>query len=322
MSSAAESSTAELAVLVVGNAVLDLLLRDVNATPGAAADAWADNVQLLAQPIETALGGGGAAAAYVLGRLGQPVVLHSNLGTDRWGMLLRNWLQEAGVRLSEPAAAATAVNIILLTPAGKRHALYYPGESVAWGCFPSAASAADRPDWLLASGYGGVSAADATALLDLFRSARQQGCRVMFDPSPWFSSRISAEQMRALWAETDCLVGTEEELTFWQPADSVEALAASLLDCGPPQVVIKRGGDGAQYAERAGAHGQVSVTPVAQANTVGAGDTFNGRLLYGLCQGESLAEATAAAAQLAATVVKNGRGVLGAFSSEVNQTNA
>ncbi|MEZ5592944.1 MAG: hypothetical protein R3F53_20475 [Gammaproteobacteria bacterium] len=44
MSSAAESSTAETTVLVVGNAALDLLLRDVNATPGAAADAWADNV--------------------------------------------------------------------------------------------------------------------------------------------------------------------------------------------------------------------------------------------------------------------------------------
>lgn len=315
-------SVAERAVLVVGNAVLDLLLRDVNATPGAAADAWADNVQLLDQPVETALGGGGAAAAYVLGQLGQPVLLQSNLGTDRWGGLLRNWLQEAGVRLSEPTAAATAVNIILLTPAGKRHALYYPGESVVWDCFPSAALSADQPGWLLASGYGGVNAADATVLLQVFRTARQQGCRVMFDPSPWFGGRISVAQMQALWAQTDCLVGTEDELAFWQTADCVEALAASLLDYGPAQVVIKCGSKGAHYAEHAGGHGQVSVTPVAQANTVGAGDTFNGRLLYGLCQGESLAAATAAAAQLAAIVVKNGRGVLGAFASEIKQSNA
>ena len=78
-------------------------------------------------------------------------------------------------------------------------------------------------------------------------------------------------------------------------------------------MVVKRGSLGALFASRAGESGTVAAVPVEGRNSVGAGDTLNGRLVHGLSRGESLADAVAAAVELATNTVRNGRGVLGAF---------
>ena len=59
--------------------------------------------------------------------------------------------------------------------------------------------------------------------------------------------------------------------------------------------------------------GWLSAEKVENANSVGAGDTFNGRLLFGLCQKEGLRQAVGEAVRIASRVVGNGKGVLGAF---------
>jgi fructokinase len=296
-------------VQVAGNAVLDVLVRDVAQASGPAKDAWGSNVQLVQRPIEGVLGGCGAAVAYVLGRLGQRVVLNANLGRDPWGELLRGWLAMAGVELCGEPQAGTAVHVIALNAEGGRHSLYYAGEKVRW----ERSLEAETPEWFLASGYGKVDAEDVESLRLVFAEMRSRGAKVAFDPSPWFAGRVEREAMRALWKEVDCLLGTEEELGFWERAEGLEELMARLLERGPESTVVKRGGEGAAYAARKGERGRVVVERVERANTVGAGDSFNGRLLYGLCRGESLGEAVSEAARLATRVVQQGRGVLGAL---------
>ena len=119
--------------------------------------------------------------------------------------------------------------------------------------------------------------------------------------------------MLGLWGGIDGLVATEKELGHWLPAGPPEKLAAAALEAGPQWVVVKRGSLGALFASRAGESGTVPAEPVEGRNSVGAGDTLNGRLVHGLSRGESLAEAVAAAVELATNTVRNGRGVLGAF---------
>lgn len=58
----------------------------------------------------TALGGGGGAAAYLLGRLIQ------GWGRISLGSELRRWFGEAGVKLIGAEAETTAVNVIQLSP--------------------------------------------------------------------------------------------------------------------------------------------------------------------------------------------------------------
>ena len=293
---------------VASNAVLDVLVRDVAAPDGPARDGWGANVQLLTKPVEVALGGCGAAAAYVLGRLGERVSLNTNLGADSWGQLLGSWLQGAGVQVRPSAFTDTAVHLIQLSPEGKRRSYYYTGEKVPW----ARSLEGSTPEWFLAARYGKVDAVDLEELGRIFAQLRQLGTKVVFDPGPWFKGRVEAPDMLALWSQVYCLVATEEELQAWHPAGDAQALAAQLLELGPAQVVVKRGKAGAVCADQRGVLA-LPTTPVEGGNTVGAGDTFNGRLVCGLCRGEKLEDAVRAALVLATQAVRQGRGVLGAF---------
>jgi sugar/nucleoside kinase (ribokinase family) len=295
-------------VEVASNAVLDVLVRDAAFAEGPAREGWGTNVQLLSRPVELALGGCGAAAAYLIGRLGQGVALNTNLGSDSWGQLLRAWLEQAGVELRPTSFGDTAVHLIQLSPEGKRRSFYYTGEKVEWARSLEGAP----PAWYLAAGYGKVDAADAEELEEVFARLRQQGTRVVFDPGPWFQGRVRAPAMLQLWSQVDCLVATEEELLGWCPAAGAAELARHLRELGPSQVVVKRGREGAVCADKDKVAG-LPTTPVERGNTVGAGDTFNGRLVWGLCRGEGLEEAVRGALELATRAVRNGRGVLGAL---------
>lgn len=302
------SEIATGSIQVAGNAVLDLLVQEAAIT-GEAADRWGANVQFLSRPVEGVLGGCGAAPAYLLGRLGEQVVLNTNLGEDLWGQVVRRWLERAGIALRGPLFPATAVNLILLTPAGERRSLYFAGDKVDWRC----SLEGEAPEWFLAAGYGRVDAGDLSALGEVFERRRQQGTRVIFDPGPWFAGRVDREAMLATWSQVDCLVATEEELAHWLGFGQGEDLASRALALGPEVVVVKRGAAGASFASRQGERGTLPAPQVERRNSVGAGDTFNGRLLFGLRRGEPLAEAVAAAVQLATRVVGEGRGVLGAL---------
>lgn len=296
-------------VQVASNAVLDVLVRDAAVPEGPARDGWGANVQLLQKPVEVALGGCGAAPAYLLGRLGQAVALNTNIGRDSWGGVLRAWLEQAGVQLQPAECAASAVHVILLSPQGRRRSFYYTGEKVVW----ARSLEGEAPEWFLASGYGKVEAEDLEELKEVFAALRRQGTQVVFDPGPWFKGRVEAAAMAAVWPAVDGVVATEEELAAWHPAPDPRSLAAQLLEAGPRWVVVKRGAEGAVWAGREEGSGCLPTERVEQANTVGAGDTFNGRLVFGLCRGEGLEEAVRQALRLATRAVRNGRGVLGAL---------
>lgn len=295
-------------VHVVGNSVVDLLVAGT-LPDGPAAAAWTGNVTLLPRPVDVTLGGGGAAAAYVLGRLGAAVALSTNLGDDAWGGLVRAWLQDGGVNLAAAPCESTAVHVIMLDAAGARRSLYYTGERVDW----SSCVAAPAPRWMLASGHGGVEAGDLLVLTRLFAAQRERGARIMFDPGPWFQDQVTREQMVEAWGQVDCLAATEDELLAWLPGARGQDVVAAALDAGAGLVVSKRGPAGAAYGTADGSHGEVATVPVPRRNTVGAGDTFNGRLVYGLASGEALQKAVRASVALATAAVRTGRGVLGAF---------
>lgn len=299
-------------VHVAGNAVLDLIVRqgEMASPPAAAEQKWGPATHLLERPVEPLLGGCGAASAYILASLGQRVVLNTNMGNDVFSDVLCTWLQQAGVRvLGKEDGASTAVHIVSLDPGGNRRSVYYTGRKVVW----ERSLDGDAPSWLLAAGYGSVDAGDLASLAKVFARLRERGTRIAFDLSPWFAGRASPDEMAALWSQVDLLIGTEEEFGPWHPGPSAEDLAIGLSGLGPEWVAVKRGAQGAVFATREGASGRVAADVVRGANSIGAGDTFNGRLVHGLCCGEELAIAVAAAVALATRVVQRERGALGAL---------
>ena len=70
---------------------------------------------------------------------------------------------------------------------------------------------------------------------------------------------------------------------------------------------MKQGPDGATVATAHGTIQRVPTTPIAGANTVGAGDTFSAGLLYGLSTDLPAPDAVALAVRMATEVVRGGR---------------
>ncbi|UCF72751.1 MAG: carbohydrate kinase family protein [Deltaproteobacteria bacterium] len=255
------------------------------------------------------LGGNGGATAYLLGRLGEQVSLNSQVGTDALGTLVRGWLEEAGITLVGPPAKTTAVDVVMLSPRGKRRWVYYTGEKVVW----KRSLEVSEAEWFFASGYGQVTSEDLRELVEVFEVFRSGGTKVVFDPGPWFFATVRREEMLLAWQQVDCLIGTEAELSTWHSYKTVEELIEQLLDQGPNQVVVKRAGAGAAFGGRNQGIASLPTERVKAANTVGVGDTFNAGLLHGLCRGETLEKAVRIGLRLATQAVKKGRGVLGAL---------
>lgn len=293
---------------VVGNSVLDMPLRYAPAWSAETADGWTSgNVHFLQHPVDGVLGGCGAATAYVLGKLGQTVSLNTQIGGDVFGQVVRGWLDLAHVQLLGSAADYTAVNVIPLGEDGSRRSLYYTGLKIDWMLSLDVVC-----DTFFASGYGQVDVSDIEVLTEVFRHMQARGIRVVFDPGPWFMMRSEKTAMFEAWQCVDVLVGTLEELNTWAKLNTVSDLMAHLRERVGGDVVVKQGGDGATFCSADGNWGHVETAHVDQAYTVGAGDTFNAGLLFGLEQGDTLPEAVRFAVDIATRAVQSGRGALGA----------
>lgn len=299
----------EQLIHVAGNTVLDLLVPGVDPATAEGVTSWGrGSVQFLADPVVPALGGT-AATAYLLGRLGARVSLNSPVGGDALGGIVRNWLAAAGVSLVGPVATSTATNVILLASDGTPHWHYHTGQKVDWRRSLDVSEAI----WFYASGYGQATQEDLAVLQEVFAVTRARGGRVAFDPGPWLFARATREAMEHSWAQVDCLIGTEAELSTWHAGDTIAGLISYLIGLGPRQVVVKRGAAGAAFGEAGGEVRVLPTQPVAKANAVGAGDTFNAGLLHALINGADLSVAVPEAIRLARAAVVRGKGVLGAL---------
>ncbi len=264
-------------------------------------------LQLLKAGPSVTLAGGAGWPAYLLAQLGHAVQLNTRLGRDLFGTVLRGRLAEVGVKVVGPDAGATAVSVISAVAGGLRSGFVYPGEPIDWRASAERLRSAEATRWFFASGYSDVGEADIRELRRLFAELRDRQVRIVFDPSPWFAQRVARDAMLELFSSVHCLSATQSELGAWFPARDPTTLARQVLDCGPACAVVKQGPDGATVATAHGTIQRMPTTPVAGANTVGAGDTFNAGLLHGLSTELPAPDAVALAVRMATEVVRVGR---------------
>lgn len=112
-----------------------------------------------------------------------------------------------------------------------------------------------------------------------------------YRPDQWHDPRAYGASMRALLRLADIAVGTEDEVRATAAIDDEGAASASLLACGVPAVVVKRGAGGAGIVRLRGPRADVAPFPVEVVNVLGAGDAFASGLLYGFLQGWPLERA-------------------------------
>jgi sugar/nucleoside kinase (ribokinase family) len=273
-----------------------------------AGDVMADVVVALSGPVahgsdtpaRIAHHGGGAAAnlAVWLARAGAPVQLVGRVGDDPAGRAVAEELRAAGVggTLQVDGALATGTCVVLVEPGGERSMLPDAGANAALAPAPLPPGAAH----LHVAGYALLRPGSRPAALALLAAARAAGVPVSVDPSS--AAPLARAPAFLEWiAGAALLLPNRAEAAVLAGTADVEA-AARALAAHAGEVVVKLGAEGALWTDGATLL-HVPATPVAGADSTGAGDAFAAGLLAARLRGAPPAEALAAGCALAGRAV-------------------
>jgi ribokinase len=295
-----------MSLLVVGNTVVDVIFPGVPQLPRwpRHTEFTRTNLALVpAAPLVT-LGGNGANAAYVAARCGARVALHSPAGADPFGKLAARWLRDAGCRVRVPQRPQrTAVNVTAANARFQRATLFYPGAAPT---LPRAVRGFRR---VLVCGWPHSPWPELARRLGAWRRA---GIWTALDAGPILGRAPTLAELRPVFAGLDLLLLNRHEAQAITRTRTPAAAAHALRRGCSGDLVIKLGADGALWLPAGSAKPQrVPGHRIVVANTVGAGDTFNGALLAALERGRSFPAALRFANAMAASVVRSARGVVG-----------
>jgi sugar/nucleoside kinase (ribokinase family) len=285
-----------MTVVVVGDIVTDIV-----AVHGGAVAAGSDT------PAAITITGGGAAAntAAWLASLGVPVTLVAVVGADRAGAERVAELRAAGVRcLVRAVAGASSGSIVVLSGGGDRTMLVDRGANgllTAVDVGPALAGARH----VHVSGYTLLDPGTRPAGLAALALAREHGATASVDAASaaplrsvgggaFLSWTTPSDLLFANLDEARALVGSSAPLP--------ESLASQLAAAVGGTAVVKRGADGAVWADSAGV---VSVPghPATVVDPTGAGDAFAAGVLARWLDGGSPTDCLAAGARLGAQAV-------------------
>ncbi|MAY34347.1 MAG: carbohydrate kinase [Rhodovulum sp.] len=224
--------------------------------------------------------------AIALGRLGTPVGFVSGLSNDMFGDILRDTLDASNVdhSLTITSDRPTTLAFVTLTNGQASYAFY--DENTA-GRMLSSDDMPALPDQVEAAFFGGISLmVEPCAKAYESLMARESAARVtMIDPNirPSFikDETVYRERLARLFAVSDIVKLSDEDLFWLEGEGDIETLAQGLLAKGPSVVFITEGAKGAHaFTTR-----DTVFVPAQKAevvDTVGAGDTFNAGVLAAL----------------------------------------
>lgn len=214
-----------------------------------------------------------------LTRLGWPAELHSRIGADEHGDLIRAHLAADGVplgarTLAEGASWAASVRLDAEGRAEYDFALH--------GEIPIP----EIEDFALihAGSIGALREPGSTALLDAFRAAPARTLR-SFDPNIRADVIGAADEARArvfaIAAAAQVVKLSDEDAAWLRPGSESDDVLREFADNGTRFAVITRGSQGA-LALVDGVRYERPASPVTVVDTIGAGDAFMSGLLFAL----------------------------------------
>ncbi len=290
-------------VLCLGDICADLII------PYAAAlKAKSDPASCVNADVRPAEGGSVANTACAIARLEIPVLFAGTCGLDAYGQMLKRGLEREGVDTSllrMESDKPTQLVLLVLNEQGDRTAFACPAHlgsqhSILPDQIP--ADIVERISWLHVTGMMLREDPAASTQLDLMRRCREVGVPVSFD----INVRVEALQ-NELFAKNLGLAKELADYIFGSSFDEIPLLAgerdaelAAQKLTAHGAAVISRSGDQGADLFRDGTRIHAPAFPVTVADTVGAGDAFDGAFiaakLSGLSDADAMQEANAAAA--------------------------
>lgn len=226
-------------------------------------------------------GGSPANVALGLARLGVTTRLHTAIGDDEDGALIRRHLGASAVALTPESVTAAPTSKAVATLAADGSAAYR--FALRWA--PAPVGDLGSPAVVHTGSIGAFLEPGARVAADAVARGRSAGALIAFDPNVRPSLLPDPESLRAAHRELASAVHlvklSDEDAAYLYPGASLEAVLDLLVDAGAGVAAITRGGAGALMAsgpERV----ELAAVRTTVADTVGAGDTFMAALIWAL----------------------------------------
>jgi ribokinase len=281
-------------IVVVGSINLDLVVG-------------ADRIPHIGETItgnsfNTFYGGKGANQAVAAAKLGYPVSMVGNVGSDEFGKQLRKGLEDAGADATYVNAVEGASGIALITTGrdGENNIVVVPGANgqLTTKLLEKAAPLLEQAGFLLAQLEIPFETVEYLA-----RFAERHNIPLMLDPAP------ARELPETLLRQVTWITPNETEAPELLRADARNgdqdfyAAADRLLACGVKNVLLKLGARGCVIAQANRLKKHIPAFSVNAVDTTGAGDAFNAGFAVGLMRGSSVGHSAVFASAVAALSV-------------------
>jgi ribokinase len=249
----------------------------------------------------TFLGGKGANQAVAAAKLGYPVSMIGNVGTDDFGTQLLQGLKAAGVDTTYVNTAEGSSGVALITTGenGDNNIVVVPGANgeLRPAAIERSSLILERAAFILTQLEIPLDTVECLA-----QFAEQHNIPLMLDPAP--ARELPSDLLRRItWitpneTETRVFPGASNETD-----GDTYAAVDHLLTCGVKNVVLKLGARGCLIAEGSRPKRRVPAFSVNAVDTTAAGDAFNAAFAVGLLSGHNTMQSAVYASAAAAICV-------------------
>lgn len=255
--------------------------------------------------LKQASGGSAANSIIATSAFGGRCYYNCKVAHDSLGEFYRNDLLAAGVATNigeQRPAGVSGTCVVMVTPDTERTMSTFLGITAELSADELDAEALRASRWLYIEGYLCTSPTARAAVASARAEARAAGVKLALTFSDPAMVRYFQPQLRELVDDgIDLLFCNEEEALGFAGCTDLEQALQALREIAP-QGMITRGGEGV-WAWTRQAVIELPAFPVTAVDTLGAGDSFAGAVLFGLSQGWSLERSARLALRVAAEVV-------------------
>jgi sugar/nucleoside kinase (ribokinase family) len=291
-------------VLTFSDMCVDLILSGPDVTP------QFGQVEKLIDDYTLEMGGSCNIFACQCAKLGLKTAVFGRVGSDSFGRLVLDRLDECGVDTSlvivDPARK-TGIGVALCPP-GDRAILTYMGTINAIypeDITPQVLSLARH----IHHGSFYLHTNLLEAVPDIFRSARSLRCTTSLDPN-WDPAEEWQANLAQILPHTSIFMPNDQEALRISRQAAPEQAAQFFLDQGVSMVTIKAGANGAA-AYAPGNQWQRAAVPVKLGDSIGAGDSFDAGFLAGWLRGMPVDDCLRIAAACGSSVASRVGGLAG-----------
>ena len=254
-------------IIGIGETILDILFKKNQAT--------------------TSVPGGSTFNSMIsLGRVGIPSCFLSEIGGDKVGKIVRNFLSDNGVDdryLTEYPECKSPISLAFLDDHNNATYSFYKdsfGKRSDWEC-PSIG----RDDIILFGSYYALNPDMRYKVTALLEEARSAGAIIYYDVN--FRRNHAGEAIKLMGAVienleyADIIKGSDEDFEVLYGINEGSRVFKEKIEFYTPRLIYSRGSQGVDIYSRTLTK-RYSIEPVIPVSTIGAGDNLNAGILYGL----------------------------------------